>query len=176
MNSSMKLYAVGCLVALAALALAEDSRTVAKHIQGEMDKYVAAVKKKNYKAADAVILANFSPSCKLVGTDGKALPLKDWMKENDDQFRSMKTLASISLRLTNPMLKGSSFTGTEKYSMTGTTVNPKDPKKTSKISITGVADMQMVKKNGKWAVTKRTDKSVTVTIDGKTMPPAPPKK
>jgi hypothetical protein len=168
----MKLYVFVCLGAVNPLAMAEDSRSVAKHVQGEMDKYVAAVKKKDYKAADAVILSNFSPSCKLVGTDGKTLALKAWLKENDDQLRSMKTLTSISLKLTNPVLKGTSFSGTESYAMSGTTANPKDPKKTSKISINGVAELLMQKKNGKWAVTKRTDKSVKVLIDGKPLQPA----
>jgi len=172
MKPITRLLTIVCLAAPAVFALAEDASTVTKHVQGEMNKFVAACKKKDMKTADGVILTNFSPTCKLIGMDGKSTPLKAWIKQQDDQMKMTKSVTSMSLKLTNGSLKGNTFTGLESFSETGTMANPKNPKKASKFVVSGTAVMQMEKKNGKWWVTKRTEKSMSMTVDGKPFRPS----
>ena len=131
-----------------------------------MNKYCAAILKKDFKGADKVILENFAPDCKFK-SQGQTLDLKGWMSMNNQQLKAMKSITKLTMKMGPFKIIGNKATALESFAMVCTIPTGQAEKKTSVLSVTSSNTTTMQKRNGKWLCTEVSSKPGKVLIDGK---------
>ena len=162
MTKSKFTLCIGLFVS-SAFATADEAANLTRSMQASMDKYCAAVVKRDFKAADKIILANFASDCKFVSA-GKVMDLKTWMTLNNQQLVAMSSITKLSMKLSKVKVTGSRASSVENFLMVA---NVKDNKKISVLRVTASNVTAMQKRNGKWLCTMVTSTPGKMMIDGK---------
>ena len=153
------------LTASTVLAYADEAATLTSTLQAAMDKYCAAILKKDFKTADKIILAHFASDCKFT-SQGQTLDLKGWMSMNNQQLKAMTKISKLTMKLQKFKITGNKAVGLENFAMVCTIPTGQD-KKTAVLSVTSTNTTTMTKRNGKWLCTMVSSKPGKITIDGK---------
>ncbi len=155
-------------IAVCAMAIADESSKVKAHIQQEMNKYVAAMKRGDVNGCASVIRANFAPDCKFIGMDGKVTTRDKWIASMNGEMKWLK-FQTISLTCTSASVKGNTGMMAGKMHFVATFRDQKDKKKMHKLEVTATEEGTLTKKNGRWWVTTHREVSNTALVDGKAM-------
>lgn len=164
----MKKLALACL-ALAAVAHADEAQKLQQEIQKGMNAYCAAVMKKDFAAADKAMKAHFSPKATIKTSDGRTRSYQQWTTEMKAQMAMLKSVQKMEMKVGNVKVTGNKATSKETFMMVATIPSMSDPKKTSKLEVSGKSSSTYEKVNGKWLVMSSTDSEQKVLVDGKPM-------
>lgn len=158
-----------CLMTCAFWSQADEAQKLQREIQKGMNAYCAAVMKKDFAAADKAMKAHFSPKATIKTADGRTRSYKEWTTEMKAQMAMLKSVSKMEMKIKDVKVNGNKATSKETFMMVATIPNMSDPKKTSKLEVSGNSSSTYEKVNGKWLIMSSTDSSQKVLIDGKPM-------
>lgn len=137
-------------------------------IQKEMAKYVAAIKAKDVAGMEKVLRANFAPEFKDTDKTGRVTKLQQTIASMKANIAGLKSVQSAILKVESAKVANGKATTTEHFILKATigSMDPKNPKKTSKLSVDSQWTATYVKRNGKWQCLSSKTIKETDTIDG----------
>src|SRR5262249_40059211 len=126
-NPSMRLrfplaLALGALFVLTTAA--DDPNTVKAGLQKEINRYVAAMKKKDFPAVKAVILANFTSDFKETDPQGTVRTREQVLDVLKQNLQQLKEINSLTYTINSLKLAGKDASTTEKMVLEGTVPDP----------------------------------------------------
>ncbi|MFY9233594.1 MAG: hypothetical protein WAO58_03950 [Fimbriimonadaceae bacterium] len=169
--SGWRLSFVAALSLTTAGAFASEASELRAHIQGAMNRYVAAFKKHDLRVMESVFRANFSPGYQSIDIRGKKMNLNQTIQRDLEHNAGIKSIKRISLAVSGIRVRGNTASGRGAFMLDAMIANPKNPKKLSKLHIDSRWNLMLTKKKGKWWVTQDKSTRELATIDGKAMPP-----
>ena len=158
-----------CLMTCALWSQADEAQKLRKEIQGGMNAYCAADMKKDFAGAEKAMKSHFSPKATIKSSDGRTRSYKEWTAEMKAQMAMLKSVSKMEMKIKDVKVNGNKATSSETFMMVATIPSMSDPKKTSKLEVTGSSTSNYEKVNGKWLVVSSTDTNQKVLIDGKPM-------
>jgi len=160
-------YALGiAILAMSVLTNAiDDPAAVRASIQKEMNGYVAAMKKKDSKLVEKIILANFAPEFKDTDSRGMVRTRDETLKVMKDNIAQLKSVDKMTFNITSIKLAGDKATTSEHMILEATV--PGEGAKTSKLSVDSTWTGSYVKKGAKWLCTASKTITEKVLLDGK---------
>ena len=162
------IMAITLVLATSAFAF-DEAATLKTNMQAAMNQYMAAWKKKDAKAAEAVIRANFAKDFKATGAGGQTMNLEQWIAQDKMQMTQVKTVKSISMIVGKVTVKGATASSTDSFSADFVVNNPQSPKRTSDMHIESKGITTLKKVGGKWMVASMKESSTKMTMDGKSV-------
>ena len=137
----------------------------------EMAKYVAAFKRKDLKAVEAIIRANFAKDYKTIDLKGKTTDLNYMLAQEKEHMAMLKKVEKMSLKISGLKVNGNTAVGKGAFSLDAiVSGDPHKPKETHKLHVESTWDLKMKKVGNKWWAAEDKTTSEKVLIDGKPMP------
>ena len=159
------------LLGVGTLALAlQDANVVKALIQKEMNGYVAAMKKRDAKAVEKFILANFAPEFKDTDMRGTSRNRQQTVDAVHQNLAMLKSVKGMTLNITSIKVTGNKATTTERMVLDATINGIADPAKPSTLKVDSTWNGTYVKKGAKWLCTSSKTIKEKVLIDGKAFP------
>lgn len=152
-------------------AFASEASELRAQIQGAMNRYVAALKKNDLRVQESVLRANFSPSFKAIGIDGKKMNLNQMIQTQLEHSAGLRSVKRVSLKVSGIRVRGNSASGRGAFMLDAMIPNPQNAKKLSRLRVDSRWNMTLAKKKGKWWVIQDRSTYERATVDGKRMPP-----
>jgi hypothetical protein len=147
----------------------QSAAAVQSTIQKEMNGYVEAMKRKDVKAMEKVVLANFDPAFKDVGIDGKTTNRQQTIASMKRNVSMLKSIQSMSLKIVSCKIVNGKAMTTEHMQLDATLVPMSPGAKNSRLKVDSMWNGVYVHKGSKWmCISSKTTKE-KATIDGKTV-------
>jgi len=152
-------------------ALAQESSTVRKSIQMQMDLYGAAAKRKDFATMDKIIKRNFASSCVITTVDGRRMTRDQWMAANTQNMKLFRSVKTCQIRIHSFLIRGKTATSKETFKLVGELPSLQDSKKNSVLEIDGTTTSSWQLQSGKWQCVGSKDQSTKMVLDGKPFKP-----
>ncbi|MBV6459006.1 MAG: hypothetical protein HONBIEJF_02145 [Fimbriimonadaceae bacterium] len=167
-----KILAVSAIVAGAIAVMAEDAASVKKWIQGQMNGYAKAVKKKDVTLIEKLAKEYFHEDFVAHEKNGTKVTRSQMLSQMKANMGMVKSVDKCDVTCKSVKVNGSTATADEAMAMTMTFAGPDAKAKPMKMDFMQTWTATYVKENGKWRCKKTVTKTEKMLMNGKPFDPS----
>lgn len=167
-----KILAVSALLAGAIAVMAEDAASVKKWIQGAMNSYAAAVKKKDIPLIEKLAKQYFHEDFVSHEKNGTKVTRDQMLSQMKANMGMVKSVDKCDVVCKSVKVSGNTATADESMAMTMTFASPDAKAKPMKMDFMQTWTATYVKEGGKWRCKKTVTKTEKMMMNGKPFDPS----